>query len=41
MSGVYRINDIIERTLGIRLLTVTPGTLTFADANGTTYIKQI
>ena len=38
---VYRINDIIERTLGIRLLTVTPGTLTFADANGTTYIKQI
>ena len=38
---VYRINDIIERTLGIRLLTVIPGSLTFADANGTTYIKQI
>lgn len=38
---VYRLNDIIERTLGIRLTAVAPGSLTFTDANGFTYVKHL
>ena len=38
---VYRINDIVERTLGIRLIKVEPGILTFSDANGVTYAKYL
>jgi hypothetical protein len=38
---VYRVNEIIERTLGIRLIKVTPGVLTFSDANGVTYAKYL
>lgn len=36
---VYRVNDIIERTLGLRLIKVDSSSLTFADANGATYTK--
>lgn len=36
---VYRVNDIVERTLGVRLVKVAPDSLTFADANGVTYLK--
>lgn len=37
---VYRVNEVVERTLGIRLINVASGTLTFADANGVTYEKH-
>ncbi len=37
---VYRVNDIVERTLGLRLTAVEAGTLTFVDALGATYIKN-
>lgn len=36
---VYRINDIVERTLGVRLTKVAIDSLTFTDANGVTYVK--
>lgn len=36
---VYRVNDIVERTLGVRLTKVSTDSLTFTDANGVTYVK--
>jgi len=36
---VYRVNDIVDRTLGLRLTNVEPGNLTFTDVNGVTYAK--
>lgn len=36
---VYRVNDIVDRTLGLKLVKVAPDTLTFEDANGLTYTK--
>lgn len=36
---VYRVNDIVDYTLGIRLTKVAADGLTFTDANGTTYVK--
>jgi hypothetical protein len=36
---VYRVNEIVERTLGVRLVKVSSDSLTFADANGVTYVK--
>lgn len=36
---VYRVNEIVERTLGVRLIKVASDSLTFADANGVTYVK--
>ncbi|MFM1852438.1 MAG: hypothetical protein RIS54_2122 [Verrucomicrobiota bacterium] len=36
---VYRVNDIVNRTLGLRLIKVTPESLVFEDANGITYTK--
>jgi hypothetical protein len=40
MNGqVYRVNQIVERTLGVRLVKVEVDSLTFADANGVTYVK--
>lgn len=36
---VYRVNDIVDRTLGVRLTQVSPDSLTFTDANGATYVK--
>lgn len=37
---LFKVNDIIDRTLGVRLVKVAPGVLTFADANGVTYAKN-
>jgi hypothetical protein len=37
---VFRVNDIVERSLGIRLTRVAPDSLTFTDANGATYVKN-
>jgi hypothetical protein len=37
---VYRVNDIVDRTLGIRLVKVAADSLTFSDPNGVTYVKS-
>jgi hypothetical protein len=37
---VYRLNDVVDRTLGLRLVKVETGTLTFADTAGTLYKKN-
>ena len=37
---VYRVNDIVDRTLGLRLTAVTSDRLTFVDANGASYTKN-
>lgn len=37
---VYRLGDIVDRDLGLRLVKVESRRLTFEDANGTTYIKN-
>lgn len=37
---VYRINDIVDRTLGLRLQSVDPGRITFVDPAGVTYTKN-
>jgi hypothetical protein len=37
---VYRVNDIVERTLGVRLTKVEADALTFTDGNGATYVKH-
>ena len=36
---VYRVNDIVDRTLGVRLIKVAVDSLTFADENGAMYVK--
>lgn len=36
---VYRVNDIVEHSMGIRLIKVEPSALTFSDVNGATYMK--
>ncbi len=38
---VYRVNDMVERNLGVRLVKVAGDSLTFADANGFTYVKHL
>jgi hypothetical protein len=41
MNGsVYRIDDVIDRTSGLRLTKVSTTTLTFTDAAGMTYVKR-
>lgn len=37
---VYRVNDIVDRALGVRLIKVASDSLTFSDANGITYEKH-
>lgn len=37
---VFRLNDIVDRALGVRLTKVEPNILTFTDANGATYLKN-
>lgn len=37
---VYRVNDLVDRTLNVRLTKVETDTLTFADANGIPYVKK-
>ncbi len=39
-NRVYRVNDIVDRPLGLRLTAVTENSLTFVDANGASYIKN-
>jgi hypothetical protein len=38
---VYRVGEVVDRPLGVRLSTVTANQLTFSDANGTTYVKYL
>lgn len=38
---VYRVNDVIDRALGVRLVKVEPGSLHFVDARGFTYVKHL
>ena len=37
---VFRVNDIVERNLGIRLTKVESNALTFTDSNGAVYVKN-
>jgi hypothetical protein len=37
---VYRLNDVVDRKLGLRLVKIAPDSLTFADVNGATYVKN-
>ncbi|MDB6168770.1 MAG: hypothetical protein JWM88_1634 [Verrucomicrobia bacterium] len=37
---VYRVNDMVDYTLGIRLTRVSAEGLTFVDASGTAYVKN-
>jgi hypothetical protein len=37
---VYRLNDVVDRKLGLRLVKISADSLTFADANNTTYVKN-
>ena len=42
MSGrVYRLNDIVDYELGLRLTGVGTTTLTFLDENGAVYTKSL
>jgi len=37
---VYRVNDVVNRSLGLKLTKIEPDSLTFTDANGATYVKN-
>jgi hypothetical protein len=37
---VYRLNDIVDRSLSVRLIKVEGNSLTFSDAAGFTYVKH-
>lgn len=37
---VYRVNDLVDRTLGLRLKVVAADHLTFTDAHGVEYVKN-
>jgi hypothetical protein len=37
---VYRVNDVVDHGLNVRLKGVAPDNLTFVDANGITYVKN-
>ena len=36
---VYRVNDVMDKSVGLRLSKVDADRLTFVDADGNTYIK--
>lgn len=38
---VYRVNEVIERNLGIQLVLIEPGRLHFVDGRGVTYVKHL
>jgi hypothetical protein len=38
---VYRVNEVVDRNLGIRLVKVEPGSLHFVDARGVAYVKYL
>jgi hypothetical protein len=37
---VYRVNDIVERTMNIRLVKAAADNLTFSDSRGVIYVKR-
>ena len=37
---VYKVNDLIDKSLGLRLVKVEPDHLTFVDAQGETYVRS-
>ena len=37
---VFKVNDIVDRLLGVKLTAVQSDSLTFTDANGVTYLKN-
>ena len=37
---VYRLNDVVDRKLGLRLVKISADSLTFADVNNATYVKN-
>jgi hypothetical protein len=37
---VYRVNDVVERNLGVRLVKAAADSLTFSDPRGVTYVKN-
>lgn len=37
---VYRVNDVLDRPLGLKLVKIEEGQLTFVDSRGDTYIKN-
>ena len=37
---VFKVNDIVDRLLGVKLTAVQSDSLTFTDANGVTYVKN-
>jgi hypothetical protein len=37
---VYRVNDVLDRPLGLRLVKIEEGQLTFVDSRGSTFIKN-
>ncbi len=37
---VYRVNDIVDRSLNLRLIEVQSDSLTFVDENNVTYTKK-
>ena len=37
---VYRVNDVVERTMNIRLIKAAADSLTFSDPRGVTYVKR-
>jgi len=38
---VYRLGDVVDRALSLRLIKIEADSLTFVDANGTPYIKNL
>jgi len=38
---VYRVNDVVDRGLGLRLIEVQSGRLDFEDARGVRYTKTL
>lgn len=38
---VYRVNDVIDRALGVRLVKVEAGSLHFVDGRGVAYVKHL
>ncbi|MDP3069325.1 MAG: hypothetical protein Q8N18_03505 [Opitutaceae bacterium] len=39
-NRVYRVNDIVDRALNVKLTTIATDTLTFTDGNGFTYVRN-
>lgn len=37
---LFRVNDLVEPTLGLRLTAIEPSVLTFTDENGATYLRH-